>query len=87
MEDETYVTSQGDTWDDLALEIYGDEAYAGYLMEVNYWCLDTLIFSEGTVINALPLPDDTEDADGYEEDEPYEDDDIDPYDGYGEEDI
>lgn len=88
MEDETYVTSQGDTWDDLALEIYGDEAHAGYLMEVNYWCLDILVFSEGTVINAPPLPDDTEDADGYEEDEPYEeDDDIDPYDGYGEEDI
>lgn len=80
--DETYTTSQGDTWDNIALEVYGDESYAGYLMANNYWCLDTFVFSDGIVINAPPLLED----DGYEDEGDYEEefweDDIDPYDEY-----
>ena len=35
----TYETVQGDTWDKIAYQVYGDEKYAGYLMENNtcYW--------------------------------------------------
>lgn len=80
--EETYVTSQGDTWDNIAVEVYGDESYAGYLMANNYWCLDTLVFSDGTVINTPSLPE----SEVYGGDEDYEeeswDDDIDPYDDY-----
>lgn len=31
----TYETVQGDTWDKIAYQVYGDEKYAGYLMENN----------------------------------------------------
>lgn len=80
--DETYTTSQGQTWDDIALEVYGAESYAGYLMENNFWCLDTLVFSEGTVINAPALPEDEDSQDDEGYDEESWGDDIDPYDDY-----
>lgn len=51
----TYTTKQGQTWDEIALEVYGDEIYADYLMQSNYENLDTLIFSAGTVLKTPDL--------------------------------
>lgn len=45
-----YTTKQGETWDEISLEVYGSEAYADVLMKSNYDLLDTLIFSAGTVV-------------------------------------
>ena len=47
----TYTTKQGDTWDNIALQVYGRESYADYLMQNNYALLDILIFSAGTILN------------------------------------
>ena len=52
----TYTTIQGDTWDNIALEVYGEERHADYLMENNYAFLETLVFSAGTVLNTPALP-------------------------------
>jgi hypothetical protein len=71
MDEETYETSQGDTWDNIALELYGKESYADWLMQNNFWCLDVLVFPEGMVLNAPPLPVST--ASGDEEAEGDED--------------
>lgn len=76
----TYTTKQGQTWDEIALEVYGDEIYADYLMQSNYAELDTLIFSAGTVLNT---PDLEQEAGGdmppWFEDEESGEDDEDPY--------
>ncbi len=84
---EIYTTIQGETWDSIALKVYGSEKYAAFLMENNYPCLDILVFSSGTVLNTPDLP---EEMDGElppwrdfdEEDE----EEYDPYDDYSEED-
>lgn len=51
-----YTTKQGDTWDNIALEVYGDEIYADYLMQSNYRYLDIVIFDSGVVLNTPELP-------------------------------
>ena len=45
-----YVTSQGDTWDSIAYDLFGSEGYMGILMDANLDLLDVLVFSAGTVI-------------------------------------
>lgn len=55
---DTYTTIQGQTWDEIALEVYGDELYADFLMESNYASLDILIFPAGYVLNTPALPED-----------------------------
>lgn len=42
-----YTTIQGQTWDQIAKEVYGSEQQAGTLMEANPKQLDTFIFSAG----------------------------------------
>ena len=73
MDEETYETSQGDTWDNIALELYGKESYADWLMQNNFWCLGVLVFPEGMVLNAPPLPVSTDAGDEESEDgdDPY----------------
>lgn len=56
---DTYVTTQGEAWDQVALKVYGSERYAGYLMECNYSHLDTFIFSAGVVLQTPALPEET----------------------------
>lgn len=51
-----YITKQGETWDQIALEVYGSEKKADILMKANYDILDTLIFSAGTVVYCPDLP-------------------------------
>lgn len=53
---ETYTTVQGDTWDNIALQVYGDERHADYLMQSNYAFLETLVFSAGAVLSTPALP-------------------------------
>lgn len=55
---ETYTTIQGETWDEIAYKVYGNEKYAAFLMSNNYPFLDTLVFSAGTVLSAPSLPED-----------------------------
>lgn len=57
---ETYETVQGDTWDIIAKKVYGEEKYAGYLMESNRLLLDYMIFPGGV---ALSIPELTEEQD------------------------
>lgn len=57
---ETYKTVQGDTWDMIAKKVYGEEKYAGYLMESNRLLLDYMIFPGGVV---LSIPELTEEQD------------------------
>ena len=45
-----YRTTHGETWDEIALEVYGDESRADVLMRSNYDLLDTMIFSAGEIV-------------------------------------
>lgn len=84
---ETYTTIQGETWDSIALKVYGGEEYAAFLMENNYPYLDILVFSSGTVLNTPDLP---EEIDGelppWRMDGEDKEDGSDPYDDYSDED-
>ena len=54
---DTYTTVQGDTWDKIAYDLYGDEAYMRYLIEANWEFLDLLVFPSGIVLNLPEIPD------------------------------
>ena len=59
---DTYVTSQGDTWDSIAYDLFGSEEYMGILMDANLDLLDILVFSSGTVIQVPEeMPEETDD--------------------------
>ena len=51
-----YITKQGQAWDQVAMEVYGDELHADFLMENNPKHLNTLIFSAGVELNTPKLP-------------------------------
>lgn len=75
-----YVTSQGDTWDSIAYDLFGSEEYMGILMDANLDLLDILVFSSGTVIQVPEeMPEETDEdmpfwrQDNYENEEDYED--------------
>lgn len=53
---ETYVTMQGETWDQIAYKIYGREKHADFLMSHNYPLLDILVFPAGMIMNTPDLP-------------------------------
>ena len=57
----TYTTIQGDTWDSIAYDLYGDEKYMKYLIEANWSLLETLVFSSGTVLSVPDLPVESDD--------------------------
>ena len=50
----TYTTKQGDAWDKIAFEVYGDEAYTAWLMENNFPLLDIFVFDAGVVLQTPP---------------------------------
>lgn len=58
----TYVTSEGDTFDELALDMYGDEKLAHYIIEYNPDYADVLIFEAGEELY-LPIVEDAETPD------------------------
>lgn len=75
-----YVTSQGDTWDSIAYDLFGSEEYMGILIDANLDLLDILVFSSGTVIQVPEeMPEETDEdmpfwrQDNDEDEEDYED--------------
>lgn len=51
-----YTTVQGDMWDSIAYQFYGDVKYIGLLMQNNTDLLDVYVFSAGTRIYIPELP-------------------------------
>lgn len=51
----TYKTILGDTWDSIALKVYGAEKLFPLLMEANPNEIGTLVFSADTVLNIPPI--------------------------------
>lgn len=45
-----YVTKQGDTWDVLALDIYGDEHLSTHIQRVNPAYVNVLFFPAGVTL-------------------------------------
>lgn len=45
-----YTTVSGQTWDQIAYEVYGKERYCTYLMDANRDKLDYFIFPDGITI-------------------------------------
>ena len=54
-----YITREGDTFDALALEMYGEETLSHYIIEFNPDYADVLIF-EANVALRLPIIEDAE---------------------------
>ena len=50
-----YTTRAGQQWDEIALEVYGDEKHADILMQANPRELGTYQFSAGVVLNTPEL--------------------------------
>ncbi len=50
-----YKTRQGECWDEIAKNVYGNEKYTGYLMQNNLPLLDTVVFSAGTEVRTPKL--------------------------------
>ena len=51
----TYKTILGDTWDSIALKVYGAEKLFPLLMEANPNEIGTLVFSAAIVLNIPPV--------------------------------
>lgn len=51
---EVYVCSDGETWDSVALTVYGDEKHASEILSVNPALCSTPIFHGGEVLS-LPV--------------------------------
>ena len=62
MEQQTYTTIQGDTWDAIAHKVYGDTKYTVCLMQSNLPLLDIFVFSAGTVLQTPVVPEDGDSA-------------------------
>lgn len=58
--EKTYTTKQGDAWDAIAFEVYGDVKYTGFLMQANFQHLDTFVFDDGVVLQTPELPEDND---------------------------
>ena len=54
----TYKTKSGDVWDGIAKEVYGNEAYAYFLMANNQEQLGYFVFPEGICLKVEELPED-----------------------------
>lgn len=59
-ENRIYTTIQGDMWDSIAYEFYGDVKYIGYLLQSNPELLDIFVFSAGTSVYVPKLPEEME---------------------------
>ena len=47
----TYTTINGQTWDQIAYEAYGDEHYCDRIMDANRDKLEFFVFPSGIVLN------------------------------------
>lgn len=59
-ENRIYTTVQGDMWDSIAYEFYGDVKYIGLLLQNNTDLLDVFVFSAGTSVYIPELPEEDE---------------------------
>ena len=50
-----YTTRAGQQWDEIALEVYGDEVHADVLMQANPRALETYQFPAGVMLNTPEL--------------------------------
>ena len=46
----TYTTVSGQTWDQIAYEVYGEERHCSYLMDANRDKLDYFVFPDGIIL-------------------------------------
>ena len=53
---DTYTTISGDTWDGIALEVYGSEAEADWLMQQNPQYITTTKFASSVVLQTPAEP-------------------------------
>ncbi len=60
-ENRIYTTVQGDMWDSIAYEFYGDVKYIGLLFKSNPDFLDVSVFSAGAKILIPEIPEEYED--------------------------
>lgn len=51
-----YTTRSGDTWDLIALKVYGSELKADWLMQNNLEHIRTVRFDSGVVLSTPDLP-------------------------------
>lgn len=54
----TYTTKQGDAWDAIAYQVYGNGKHTGWLMQNNFPLLDTFVFDAGVVLLTPDPPED-----------------------------
>lgn len=48
--DNTYRTSQGDTWDRISYKVYGNEQYMDVLIQANKNHIQTVIFPANVIL-------------------------------------
>ena len=60
-ENRIYTTIQGDMWDSIAYNFYGDVKYIGLLLKNNLDLLDVYVFPAGTKVFIPELPEEYED--------------------------
>ena len=63
-ENRMYITVQGDMWDSIAYQFYGDVKYIGLLLQNNLDLLEIYVFSAGTKVFIPEIPEE------YDEDIP-----------------
>ncbi len=63
-ENRMYITVQGDMWDSIAYQFYGDVKYIGLLLQNNLDLLEIYVFSAGTKVFIPEIPEE------YDEDLP-----------------
>lgn len=59
-ENRIYTTIQGDMWDSIAYNFYGDVKYIGLLLQNNPDLLEIYVFSAGTKVYIPELPEEDE---------------------------
>ena len=59
-ENRSYTTVQGDMWDSIAYNFYGDVKYIGLLLQNNPDLLEIYVFSAGTKVYIPELPEEDE---------------------------
>lgn len=58
----TYKTVQGDTWDGIAFNLYGDERFMTLLINANPGQVGTVVFSGNIVLSIPEKPVDASDT-------------------------
>lgn len=51
MDNNTYTTSQGDTWDMISYKVYGNEKHVDKLIQANLLYKETIIFKANVKLN------------------------------------